>query len=190
MAWHHIIPFTVLQKTWNRLVDQFVGTQLPEARTAIRQYLSLCGARDANIETIIDRMRALNTTQRRAGHHHLPPLDDGDVLKLQEYAVWPSWNAVEGPKKENRTDDPAGSDLDRFTCGLTPQESVRMRAIETLFRQLQLFIASGTNPDPASLRALANASSIARSTLQGAPSIRYRTDMWLQDGPGKWRKCR
>ena len=65
-----------------------------------------------------------------------------------------------------------------------------MRAIETLFRQLQLFIASGTNPDPASLRALANATSIARSTLQGAPPIRYRTDMWLQDGPGKWRKCR
>jgi hypothetical protein len=190
MAWHHIVPFAILQKVWNRLVDQFIGTHLPEARTAIRQYLLLCGARETNLETLIDRMRALNTTQRRAGHHSLPLLEDGDVLKLQEYAVWPPWNAVEGPKKENRTDDPADSGLDRFTCGLTPPESARIRAIEALFRHLQPFIASGANPGPASLRALADAASSARPILQASLPIRYRRDMWVQDGPGKWRKCR
>lgn len=189
MAWHHIVPFAILQKVWNRLVDQFIGTQLPEARTAIRQYLLLCGAREANLETLIDRMRALNTKQRRAGHHNLPLLEDGDVLQLQEYAVWPPWNAVEGHKKENRTDDPADR-LDRFTCGLTPLESARIGAIERLFRYLELFIESGTNPAPASLRGLAEAASIARPILQGARPIRYRPEMWVQDGPGKWRKCR
>lgn len=190
MAWHHIIPFVVLQTVWNRLVNQFIETQLPEARTAIRQYLSLCGARDPNLEIQLDRMRALNRTQRRAGHHKLTFLDDGEVLRLQECAVWPAWNAVGGPRGENRTDDPGGAALDRFTCGLTPPESVRMRAIEALFRQLQAFIASGVTPGPPALRALAMAASAARPALHGAQPIEYRQDMWVPDGAGKWRKCR
>jgi hypothetical protein len=190
MAWHHIIPFAMLQTVWNRLVNKFIDTQVPEARTAIRQYLSLCGAKDPTLEKQLDRMRALNQTQRRAGHHQLIALEDGEVLKLQECAVWPAWNAVEGPRGGNRTDDPGGVALDRFTCGLTPEESARMRAIEALFRQLQAFIAGGENPDAAVLRALATAASAARPLLQAAKPIEYRQDMWVPDGPGKWRKCR
>jgi hypothetical protein len=188
MAWHHIIPFAVLQTVWNRLVGQFMGTQIPESRTAIRQYLLLCGAKDPALEQQLDRMR--DGVQRRAGHHVLNPLNDGEVLKLQEYAVWPAWNAVEGPRGENRTDDPGGAALDRFTCGLTSEESARMRAIEALFRQLQAFLASGENPGPLALRSLAQAASAARPELQGAKPIEYRKDMWVQDGTGKWRKCR
>lgn len=190
MAWHHIIPFAVLQAVWNRLVNQFINTQAPESRTAIRQYLLLCGAKDPGLEAQLDRMRALNQTQRRAVHRTLSPLDDGDVLKFQEYAVWPASNAVEGPKGENRTDDPGGAALDRFTCGLTPDESMRMHAIQLLFPQLKAFIASGENPGPAALRALATAASAARPSLQRAKPIGYRQDMWVPDGPGKWRKCR
>jgi hypothetical protein len=188
MAWHHIIPFAALQTVWNRLVDQFIETQIPESRTAIRQYLLLSGANDPGLEQQLNRMRA--GAQRRAGHHILLPLNDGEVLKLQEFAVWPAWNAVEGPRGENRTDDPGGAALDRFTCGLTPEQSTRMRTIEALFRQLQAFIACGENPGPAALRSLAQAASAARATLQGAKPIEYRPDMWVPDGPGKWRKCK
>ena len=188
MAWHHIIPFAALETVWNRLVDQFIGTQIPESRTEIRQYLLLCGANDPGLEQKLNLMRA--GAQRRAGHHILLPLNDGEVLKLQEFAVWPAWNAVEGPRGENRTDDPGGAALDRFTCGLRPEESARMRTIEALFRQLQAFIGCGENPGPAALRSLAQAASAARPTLHGAKPMEYRPDMWVPDGPGKWRKCK
>ena len=189
MAWHHIIPFTVLCEVWNRLVDQLIKTQLPEARTAIRQYLLLCGAKQSSLEALIDRIRAENTDQKRAGHHHLPPLDGGEALQLQTDAVWPPWNAVEGPRGEIRTDDPANRYLDRFTGGLTPQEAIRMRAIESLFAQLQVFLGAGPAPGAGSLRALAQAASTARPYLGQAPPIPYRDEMWVKDGAG-WRKSR
>lgn len=190
MAWHHIIPFPVLREVWNRLVDQMIATQFPEARTAIRQYLLLCGARYPNLEDLIDRIRAVDTRQKRTGHHHLPPLENWEVVQLQTDAVWPPWNTVEGPRREKRSDDPADHYLDRFTAGLKPGEAVRMRTIEVLYGQLQLFIDAGAAPGPASLRALAEAASMARPILSGSLPIQYRDEMWTQDGANRWRKAR
>src|SRR4051812_6547772 len=75
MAWHHIIPFSVLRGVWNRLVDQHIATQIPEARVAIRQYLLLSDRNLPGADSLVDRIRIGNTEQRRGGHHDLLPLD-------------------------------------------------------------------------------------------------------------------
>jgi hypothetical protein len=104
MSWHHVIPFAVLRGVWNRLVDQHIATQLPEARVAIRQYLQLCDSTLPKVDQMLDRMRAENKDYRRAGHHDLRPLDIVETNELATAATWPAWNAVEGPK--TRSDDP------------------------------------------------------------------------------------
>ncbi len=188
MAWHHIIPFSMLREVWNRLVDQHIATQFAEARVAIRQYLLLADRNLPNLDALIDRMRAENTEQRRAGHHLLPPLDVAEAHQLATAAVWPAWNAVEGPQR--RSDDPQNRYFDRFTFGLTAEEGARMRVIETLFGQFQMFVGAGPAPGPGSLRTLAQAASTARPVVGCDLPIRYRPDMWVQDGPGLWRKRR
>lgn len=157
MAWHHVIPFSVLREVWNRLVDQHIATQLPEARVAIRQYLLLADRNLPNPDDLIDRMRAENTSQRRAAHRELRPLDVGEAHRLATAAVWPAWNAVEGPR--DRTDDPQDRYFDRFTSGLTVEEATRMKSVETLFGDFQRFINAGPAPGAGSLRALADATS-------------------------------
>ena len=90
MAWHHVIPFSVLREVWNRLVDQHIATQFPEARITIRQYLLLADRNLPNLDDMIDRMRAEDKSQRRSGHHELPPLDVAEAHRLATAAVWPS----------------------------------------------------------------------------------------------------
>jgi hypothetical protein len=189
MSWHHIIPFSVLRGVWNRLVDQQIATQLAEARVAIRQYILLCDRRKPDVDALVDRMRAENTTQRRAGHAPpLPELDGGEALELMTDAVWPPWNAVEGPNR--RSDDPGDHYLDRFNSGLTAEESARMITIELLFYQFQAFINAGDAPGAGSLQALAQAVSAARSAIWCDEPIHYRAQMWIQDSNGFWRKQR
>jgi len=188
MAWHHIIPFALLRAVWNRLVDRHIATQNPEARVAIRQYLQLADRTLPELEALIDRMRAENTYQRRTCHHQLEPLSVFEALQLATAAVWPAWNAVEGPRQ--RSDDPHDHYFDRFTVGLKLEERARMRAIEELFGAFQLFIGAGPVPDANSLRSLARAASQARPSLICDLPIRYRPEMWVQDGAGLWCKRR
>ena len=188
MAWHHIIPFSLLREVWNRLVDQHIGTQLAEARVAIRQYLLLSGRNQPDLETLIDRMRAENTDRQRAGHNRLEPLSVAEAHRLATAAVWPAWNAVEGPRR--RSDDPQDHYFDRFTFGLTPQETLRMTVIESLFADFQAFANSGRAPGAAGLRALTRAVSAARSVVWCDLPIRYRPEMWVDEGGGLWRKRR
>jgi len=188
MAWHHIIPFSVLREAWNRLVDHYIESATPEARTAIRQYLTLCAPALPNLANLIDRIRAENTEQRRASHNSLERLSVPEAHQLATAAVWPAWNVVEGWR--HRSDDPGDYYLDRFTAGLTPEEASRMRAIEVLFGHLQVFVASPPPPGGDRVRALAQAVSMARPELAGHLPIRYRAEMWVSDGAGLWRKAR
>ncbi len=188
MAWHHVIPFSVLREVWNRLVDQHIATQVPEARVATRQYLLLANRNLPNLDDMIDRMRAEEGSQRRAGHHELRPLDVAEAHRLATAAVWPAWNAVEGPQR--RIDDPQDRYLDRFTSGLTLQEAARMKSVEALFADFQTFINVGPAPRPSSLRALADAASRARLTVSADLPIRYRAELWVDEGGGRWRKRR
>jgi hypothetical protein len=187
-SWHHIIPFMVLRDVWNRLVDQHIATQIPEARVAIRQYLLLVDRNLPNADSMIDRMRAENTDQKRAGHHRLMPLTVAEANSLATAAVWPAWNAVEGPQL--RSDDPADHYFDRFTSGLTAEEASRMLVIERLFHQLSAFSNSGPVPGPSNLNALTQAASSARPVLNCDMPIAYRSEMWTADGNGRWRKRR
>jgi hypothetical protein len=152
MAWHHIIPFSILRDVWNRLVDQHTATELAESRVAIRHYLLLCERNLPNVDNLINRMRAENTDQKRAGHAQLRPLNVAEGLRLATLAVWPPWNVVEGPRL--RSDDPYDHYFDRFTCGLTASEAARMKNIETLFGRFQMFVSVGSAPSANSLRAL------------------------------------
>jgi hypothetical protein len=147
MSWHHIIPRSLLRDVWNSLVDRHIATELAEARLAIRGYLLLSNRNLANADFLIDRIRAENTSQRRAGHHHLQPLTVAEAHQLGTAAVWPAWNAVEGPQR--RSDDPQDRYFDRFTAGLTAPEAARMRAIEVLFGHLQTFANARPCPGPA-----------------------------------------
>lgn len=188
MAWHHVIPFSVLREVWNRLADQHIATQMPEARVAIRQYLLLADRNLPLLDDLIDRMRAENNSQRRAAHHELHPLDVAETHRLATAAVWPAWNAVEGPQR--RIDDPQDRYFDRFTSGLTLQEAACMKSVEALFGDFQKFINSGPAPGSGNLRAFAAATTRARSIVSGDLPIRYRAEMWVDEGGGRWRKRR
>src|SRR4051794_7724279 len=112
MAWHHIIPFSLLRDVWNRLVDSYIGSDSPEARVALRRYLGLCDRSLPDIDKILDRIRAV-ADRKRAGHSPIEPLNVPEVHQLATAATWPAWNAVEGPTP--RSDDPGNRFFDRFT---------------------------------------------------------------------------
>jgi hypothetical protein len=191
-ALHHIIPKTILRDAWDRLVTVFLDSQWPEARTAVRQYLLLCGVRAPNLENLIDRIRAVQRAQRRASHHELPLLESYELEPIRTAVIWPPWDLVAGPEGKFRADDPElvnRDRFDRFTTGLTVAEAARMREIDSLFRQIQLFLT--INPTtPASLRTFVQEVNRCRQTLGDCSPIPYRPDMWTQDPDGKWRKAR
>lgn len=188
MSWHHIIPFALLRDVWNRLVDQHIATQLPEARVAIRQYLLLADSTLPKLDELIDRVRAENPQQLRAGHHNLQRLEVDETDRLATAATWPAWNIVEGPSA--RSDDPGDHYFDRFTAGLTAEEAARMRAIERLFHRLEAFVSTGPAPGAPALRGLSESASTARPYLRCDLPIRYRPEMWVKDSAGFWRKRR
>lgn len=187
MAWHHVIPFALLRDVWNRLVDHHVGTAMPEARTAVRQYLTLVDPSLPCVDQLVDRIRAENESQRRAGHHPLRKLDVAEAHQLATAAVWPVWNTIEGPA--HRSDDPGNDFIDRHTRGLQPEEAFRMRVVEQLYREFQVFVRSGPTPTAMTLRMFMGAMTTARPALAGAQPIRFRNEMWIQDN-GRWRKRR
>jgi hypothetical protein len=188
MAWHHVIPFSALREVWNRLVEQHINTQIPEARVAIRRYLLLADRNLPHLDCLIDRIRAESNAQRRASHHELQPLDVAEAHRLTTAAVWPPWNTVEGPQR--RIDDPHDRYFDRFKSGLTLQEAARMKAIELLFNGFQRFINAGRALGPNNLRALGEAMAGARLIAYCDFPIRYRAELWVGEGGGTWRKRR
>jgi hypothetical protein len=173
LVWHHVIPYFTLRDAWNILVLQFSRTQLAEARTALQQYMGLCGVGVPGIERALPLIR---------GNQMSVPGADS----LATAAVWPPWNVVEGPA--NRIDDPGDHYIDRFTQGLTPLELTRMREAESLYEALTTFNA---NPNPAGpiLGGFANRLRQARQVLVCDAPIPFRLDMWEQEGAA-WRKRR
>ena len=65
-----------------------------------------------------------------------------------------------------------------------------MKSVEALFGDFQTFINAGPAPGPSSLRALADAASRARLTVSADLPIRYRAELWVDEGGGRWRKRR
>ena len=187
-AWHHIIPYSTLCSVWNALVDQHIATELPEARVALRQYLALCDRDLPNLDGLVDRIRAARADLRRAGHNVLMPLTVAESNQLGTAAVWPAWNIVEGPA--NRSDDPQDRDLDRFTAGLTAEEMGRMRAIETLYGALRVFVGAGPAPGASAMRSVGEAAQMARNVLNVNRPIRFRADLWEQGPDRRWKKRR
>jgi len=172
---HHILPFHVIRTTWNRLVEAFATTQSSEARTAVRQFISMCGLRLPNIEVTLDQLRA-------------DQLDNVACTVLETNATWAPWNIVYGPA--DRSDDPGDEYLDRFTFGITAAEAARMRVIETLYEALVQF-NSLRPPSPLSLGLLAETLRYTRSEIGPVDlPIPYRPDMWERQPDGRWAKRR
>jgi len=65
-----------------------------------------------------------------------------------------------------------------------------MRAIETLFGEFQAFVNAGPAPGSSGLRALREAAARARPIVYCELPIRYRPEMWVDEGAGLWRKRR
>jgi len=188
MSWHHIIPASVLAGVWNYLVDRHVATQLREARVALRQYILLAKRNLTDVERVLDRIRAGSMPRPRTGYGSLAPLDVVEVHAITTAVVWPPWNIVEGPS--SRSDDPKDEYLDRFTYGLSADETTRMRAIALLDGEFENFLHAGPMPGSAALRALSTAIARYRTFLTCDGPIRYRPEMWVRDAGGKWRKRR
>lgn len=187
MSFHHIIPFSTLREVWNRLVRQHLALDEAGARVAIRQFLTLCDRDIENLDTLIDRIRAVALRQR-AAHTPLAGLEVHEGNRLATAATWPSWNLVEGPT--NRSDNPGDHYMDRFTAGITAQEATCMATIEVLYDRMQTFIASGEEPALPNLHAFAQACSTARLHLAGHGPILFRAEMWVEESPRMWRKRR
>jgi hypothetical protein len=204
-SWHHVIPDALLSKVWNRLVDRHIGTEWPEARVTIRQYLTLCDRTLQDLDDRLDSVRLANReylealNRKRAGHNPVEPLSTSEADDLARAAVWPAWNIVGGPSK--RSDDPKDNKrvlperrLDRFNVGLTPAEQDRMRTVEGLFERFLVFIQSGPYPDQDALRMLASdiviAKRLSANDLVGCEQpIEFRPGMWVMDETTKeWRK--
>jgi len=209
-TFHHVIPSALLAQVWNRLVDQHIGTDRPEPRAALRQFLNLCDRNLQNVDDKLDRMRLANReyleaiNRKRAAHSKLEPLDTPDADALTKAAIWPAWNIVEGPG--NRSDDPKdkGKDegkrcdplraFDKFTVGLTPAEANRLKAAGELFERFLVFVSAGSEADPDSLQMLASDIVLIRrlsgNDLVGCTEpIPFREGMWLKDEKtGEWRK--
>lgn len=186
-TWHHMIPYAVLRDVWNGLVDQHAATQWPEARIAIRQFLSLCNRNIPDVDELLDRMREKSRLQRRDGLAGLDALGDQEVSIIEAAVVWPVWNVVGGPA--NRSDDPKDGDVyDQFRVGLTPEELLRVQAIEMLLAEFRFF-RDATPPGQPALRRLATNLQALRPLIVCDKPIPFRPSMWMKDG-AKWRKRR
>jgi hypothetical protein len=175
LVWHHVLPYNTLRDVWNLLVNAFHDTQLPEARTAIRQYLRLCRRSLPDLDALLGRLKKDTLTA-------------WECESLASAAVWPAWNIVEGPK--SRSDDPGNTYIDRFTAGLTPDESVRMRGVERFYLSISTY-ASLRVVTAADLSGIALAAASARAVLAGADKpIPFRESMWERGEDGRWRKQR
>lgn len=173
MDWHHVIPFAVLRRVWNLLVDAYCDTQLQEAHVALFQYIQLCANHPAGIEALMQRLR-----------RGVLEVHEGESLGT--IAAWPPWNVVEGPK--NRSDNP-GDGLDRYREGLTPLEIARWGTIERIYERFVVF-GSVEKPSPPALDALAGAMRLARMTLACDFPVPFRASMWVKEADGRWRKRR
>jgi hypothetical protein len=177
LAWHHVIPFTVLAEVWNVLVERCVATQLAESQMAVRQFLALCSRYMPDIDGIILRMRR-------------DELGVAECNQLAAVATWPPWNVVEGPAGNIRADDPGDWYIDRFTQGLNGAEQVRMRAVETLYSAFIMFTAAAQPVSAPALRDLAGTMMAYRASLACDAPIPFRETMWERGVDGYWRKRR
>jgi hypothetical protein len=185
-SYHHVIPYGRLRNAWNRLVVLYVDTDLPDARVAMRQFLYLFIKHKDEIDSLMDRMRAHNSKGRVASQHRPARLAGFELNDLAGRLFWPPWNIVVGPKV--RSDNPGEDEFDRFTVGLSELERSRMKALEALFNQLDLFINSGNTSKATSLMIIATAASAIRELLDAKAPIPFRSEMWFDEGNGYWRK--
>lgn len=186
MSWHHLIPYSLLKDVWKRLVDLHLARASKEAAMPIRQYLRLADRNLQALDQKLDRMRMSHSQQRRASHNEMRPLEIAEIDELRTAASWPVWNVVEGPN--NRSDDPKDHGFECFTFGLTPMQSTRMRCVELMYAEMQIFLASG--PGVESSQRFGGAIRTARQMAGGDEPIRYRAEMWVMEADGRWRKRR
>ncbi len=181
MAFHHIIPRSVLIRAFNRLLEHRIHSAGAEARTCLYQFLALCNRNHPGLEKVTDRLRTDPAAPKRAGHNPLVPLSVPELTEVHRSVIWPAWDVVEGPAQ--RGDDPGDHYMDRFTAGLQADEMLQMRAIESLFPSLETAATNG----PSS--ALASAIGAARNVLNRPTPIRFRADMWdLSTRPARKRR--
>lgn len=182
LALHHITDWEKLRGVWNRMVtDKHWAT--------ICAWLYAVGFDIHNIfyETKEAQTPALITRTLMAGS----PIDDSvaDADEIHQRITWSTWNLVEGPKEDTRTDD-RGNFHDIFSTvkdGLTETERANLTLADNVYTVMSALDLSNEVPRE---RALALCKALL-GVNRSARVIDYRPDMWTNDGSGRkkcWRK--
>lgn len=180
LAFHHITDWALLRDVWNRMVtDGHFST--------ICLWLYAVGFDMKNIyyETDAPQSPALITRAIQRGEDVQEVADPDEI---HERVTWSTWNLVEGPKEDTRTDD-RGNFHDIFSTvrkGLSDLEKADLRCTDNVYTIMKsLNLSAAVQADRA--RALSNA---LLAVNRNATVIKFNPEMWVKSGSAKkcWRK--
>ena len=105
MAWHHLIPWNKLRNSWSAL------------------------AASGQWEVLLAwlKLTDIGAADTRIGEMQTGTLGTVNASAIETSMCWAQWNLVEGPKEDNRTDDPGGDGFDNFG-GIKFSSNVRSRS--------------------------------------------------------------
>ncbi|MGD1927108.1 MAG: hypothetical protein ACFB03_23420 [Paracoccaceae bacterium] len=181
LAFHHICDWALLRDTWNRLVDD-------------KHYATICcwlyavgfDVKNTYHETGEPQTPVAIATQIMKGED---VYDVADADEVHTRITWSTWNLVEGPKEDTRSDD-RGNFHDRFSNvrgGISESERADLTGPDRLYS-----IMSGLNlSQPIPLLKAIDLSKALMSVNRKAKVIKFREQMWTKASGGMkkcWRK--
>jgi len=179
-ALHHVTDWALLRDVWNRMVlDKHWGTiccWLYAVGFDVNNVYKEQGEKDRvqSPAAIVGAIMRKEEVQLVA-----------DVSEIHERITWSTWNLVEGPKEDIRSDD-LGNFHDIFSNvnGLTQTERARLQQTDVVYT-----IMSGLNlkKEVAKLKAL-ELSKALLAVDRNATIIKLRSTMWTKAPTGA-KKC-
>jgi len=177
LAVHHIIDWARLRDTWNRMVDD-------------GHYATLCAwlyAVGFDVNNIYyeteESQTPVKIVQSMMRQADVDLVADGD--EIHQRITWSTWNLVQGPKEDTRTDD-QGNFHDTFAevAGLSDSERADMVCTDAVYTAMAAMTL--TAPVPA-----ARAQQLTKALLgvnRNAKVIKYRAAMWDGSKEAGWHK--
>lgn len=191
MAYHHITDWAMLRLVWNKLVDdkQFAPICAWLYAVGFDVNYRFYRGRDENIVYDTDRAPQTPAGITMAIRDGRDVEDVAEASEVHERITWSTWNLVEGPKENTRSDD-LGNFHDKFSdvrTGLDDLERADLRAADRVYTAMANVSTAKTVTDEKARELCAALLGVNRR----AQVIKYRPEMWVQDtGTKKWRKDR
>jgi hypothetical protein len=177
LAVHHITDYAKLRDVWNRMVDD-------------KHYATLCAwlyAVGFDVNNVF-----YETNQAQSPALIIGTMIKGgdigavaDVDEIHQRVTWSTWNLVEGPKEDTRTDD-WGNFHDTFAnvVGLTDIERADMVCADAVFTAM----AAMNLKAPVAKPAAQQLTKVLLGVNRNAQVIKYRPAMWSGSKEAGWRK--